>query len=158
MKNKNECGALIVEASIVFPVMFLAIFFMLYSANAFYQKSRIEAIIGECAMDGAAYCADPQLDYVTEGTIPTLDSLKTHPYRYFSDSGAGDVESQIKSAIEKRVKALDSGLFPNMKPESFSANVNYSFGILYATFSVDASYKIMIPIRLLGEKENVYYT
>lgn len=34
----DERGALIVEASIVFPTMFLAIFFMLFVGNAYTQK------------------------------------------------------------------------------------------------------------------------
>lgn len=156
MKNKNENGALIVEASIVFPVMFLIIFFMIFTGNAYLQKCRVEAIINQCAIDGAAYCADPQLQQVEDGNIPDLDSLEVYPYRFFSSTGVGDVEGEIESLIESRVSSMSTGLFSGMKPTDFSVQADYSSGILYATFSVDASYKIKIPVRLLGEKENLY--
>ena len=156
MKNKNERGALIVEASIVFPVMFLVIFFMIYAGNAYLQKCRVEAIINQCAIDGASYCADPQLQQVEGGSLPTLDNLEAYPYRFFSSTGVGDIEGDIEALINKRVSELSSGLFQGMKPEDLTVQANYSSGFLYATFSVDASYKIEIPIRLLGEAENMH--
>ena len=58
--------------------------------------------------------------------------------------------------MEQRVSNLSTGLFSNMKPKDFIVQTNYSNGILYATFSVDASYKIMIPVRLLGQEENIH--
>ena len=51
---------------------------------------------------------------------------------------------------------MSSGLFSNMKPTNFVVQSSYSNGILYATFSVDASYKIRIPVRLLGQTENIH--
>ncbi len=156
MKNKNERGALIVEASIVFPVMFLVIFFMIFAGNAYLQKCRVEAIINQCAIDGASYCADPQLQDVERGSIPSLDNLEVYPYRFFSTNGVGNVEGDMEEQIEDRVSDMSSGLFSGMKPKDFKVQANYTNGILYATFSVDASYKIKIPVRLLGETENIH--
>lgn len=156
MNKKHESGALIVEASIVFPVMFLVIFFMIFAGNAYLQKCRVEAIINQCAIDGASYCADPQLQSVEGGTVPSVDSLEVYPYRFFSSTGVGDVEGEMESLIREKVGQMSSGLFSGMKPEDFTVQANYSNGILYATFSVDASYKIKIPVRLLGEKENIH--
>lgn len=156
MKKKNERGALVVEASIVFPVMFLVIFFMIFAGNAYLQKCRVESIITECAIDGASYCADPQLNSVASGTIPALEGLQVYPYRFFSSTGVGDVESEIEGIIDDKVSNMSSGLFSGMKPADFSVQANYSNGFLYATFSVDAEYKIEIPVRLLGETENIH--
>lgn len=156
MNNKNERGALIVEASIVFPVMFLVIFLMIFAGNAYLQKCRVEAIINQCAIDGASYCADPQLQQVEGGSVPSLDSLEVYPYRFFDSTGVGDVEGDMETLIKKRVSNMSSGLFSGMKPTNFTVQTNYSSGILYATFSVDASYKIKIPVRLLGETENFH--
>ena len=156
MKNKNERGSVIVEASIVFPVMFLVIFFMIFAGNAYLQKCRVEAIINQCAIDGASYCADPQLQYVEGGSIPSVENIEVYPYRFFSSTGVGDVEDQMEALIEDRVSNMSSGLFSGMKPTGFTVQANYSSGILYATFSVDASYKIRIPVRLLGETENMH--
>lgn len=58
---RDDRGALIVEATIVFPVCLIVILMLLYLGNVYYQKSRIEAIVVEAALDGAAYCADPLL-------------------------------------------------------------------------------------------------
>lgn len=156
MKNKNENGTLIVEASIVFPVMFLIIFFMIFTGNAYLQKCRVEAIINQCAIDGAAYCADPQLQQVEDGSIPSVDGIEVYPYRFFSSTGVGDVEGEMEALIEDRVSNMSSGLFSGMKPTNFTVQANYSGGILYANFSVDASYKIKIPVRLLGQTENFH--
>lgn len=156
MKKNNERGALIVEASIVFPVMFLVVFFMIFAGNAYLQKCRVEAIINQCAIDGASYCADPQLQSVEGGSIPSVDNIEVYPYRFFSSTGVGDVEGGIEALIEKRVSQMSSGLFYGMKPTNFTVQTNYSSGILYATFTVDAAYKIKIPVRLLGEKENIH--
>ena len=54
----DERGALIVEASIVFPTMFLAIFFMLFVGNAYTQKCKVEDIVVSAVLEGAAKCAD----------------------------------------------------------------------------------------------------
>ena len=44
-KIKNEKGALIVEASIVFPTMFFILMFLFVVGNAYVQKCRIEEIV-----------------------------------------------------------------------------------------------------------------
>lgn len=155
MKNKNERGSVIVEASIVFPVMFLVIFFMIYAGNAYLQKCRVEAIVNKYALTGAAYCADPQLLYAEGGSIPSVSELEVYPYRFFSSTGAADVETEIEKRIKNKVTTMSSGLFAGMKPKNFTVQADYSNSFLYATFSVDASYKIEIPIRMLGDTENI---
>lgn len=160
MKNKNERGSVIVEASIVFPVMFLIIFFMIFTGNAYLQKCRVESIINQYALDGAAYCADPQLSSIEGGKIPKLDGLNVYPYRYFSSSNSGysaDIAATVENNIHKKVTTLSSGLFSGMKPMMTKGDINavYNSGFVYSTFSVDATYKIEMPIRLLGDDENM---
>lgn len=156
MKNRKESGVLVVEASIVFPVMFLVIFFMIFAGNAYLQKCRVESIINQGAIDGAAYCADPQLRGAESGSFPSVGDIEIYPYRFFSSSGVGDVAGEIDAQISEQVANMSSGLFSNMKPTNFVVQSSYSNGILYATFSVDASYKIRIPVRLLGQTENIH--
>ena len=158
MKKKNERGALIVEASIVFPVMFLVIFLMIFAGNAYLQKCRVEAIVNECAIDAAAYCSDPQLKTVASGSFPALDGLQVYPYRAFTTRGIGDIESEVKTKIYDKVTKMSSGLFSGMKPIIKKADIktDYDNGFLYANFSVDVSYKVKIPVRLLGETENIH--
>lgn len=152
---KKENGALIVEASIVFPVMFLVIFFLMFAGNAYLQKCRVEAIITEEVLAGAAYCADPMLDDIESGQIPGFGDVDIQPYRYINlMSGMSDITAEIQENIEKRIAKLDSGLFANMKPDSVLVmEPDFNNFIICSSFSVDATYKIQIPIRLLGQSE-----
>ena len=50
--GENDRGALVVEATIVFPICLLIIILLLYLGNVYYQKSRIEAIVVEAVLDG----------------------------------------------------------------------------------------------------------
>lgn len=152
-KNKAESGMVIVEATIVFPVMFLVIFLMLFAGNAYLQKCRIEALVTDMAIDGASYCADPMLDEVESGTIPkytTKDIIQ--PYRYLL-GGMNDVETEIETKLTTKISELSSGLFANMKPSTPVVDVMYNNGFIYSTFSVEVDYKIEIPVRLLGMSE-----
>lgn len=84
-RMRDDRGALIVEATIVFPVCLIVILMLLYLGNVYYQKSRIEAIVVEAALDGAAYCADPLLRAIQNsdvGQVPGLGTVDYEPYRY----------------------------------------------------------------------------
>ena len=50
---------------------------------------------------------------------------------------------------------MSTGLFSNMKPSSPIINVKYNNGFIYSTFSVEIDYKIKMPVRLLGAKDNI---
>lgn len=152
--KKNERGALIVEASIVFPVMFLVIIFMLFMGNAYLQKSRIEAIVSKHVLAGAAYCADPQLEQVSNSGVGKL-SGQSYPYRFVTSGFGESTASAIRTKIVNDIKGLNTGLFSFMKPEvrTNDVSVKYKSHFIYATFSVDVTYKILIPVRMLGQKD-----
>ena len=57
LRELSERGMMIIEAALVFPIMFLAIFFMFFMGNAYYQKCKVEAIVTELTLDGAAFSA-----------------------------------------------------------------------------------------------------
>lgn len=42
--RKEEKGALILEATIVFPVMFFILLFLIYTGNMFYIRSQVDSI------------------------------------------------------------------------------------------------------------------
>lgn len=156
MKNNREDGMMIVEATIVFPVMFLVIFLMIFLGNAYFQKARVESIVNELALDGAAYCADPMLKTIEETkTIPALDTVDIAPYRYFI-GGMDTVETDIKNEIVRRISSLSTGLFSGMKPEGYNTGglkVQFKNRFISSSFSIDLQYKIVMPIRLLGEND-----
>ena len=157
MKIKDkERGTLVVEASIVFPIIFLVIFLMIYLGNAFYIKCRIDAIVNEMALSGAAYCADPILSKVEESGLPGYKNVSIKPYRYLLPGGMHDTAAQIESRILDKVHDVGSGLFYHMDPEidGSDVEVEYNNGIVYSSFSVEANYRVPFPLRMLGEDDN----
>ena len=154
-KIKSEDGALIVEASVVFPTMFLVIFFLIFVGNAYMQKCRVEAIIVDAVIEGAAQCADPLLTSVEGGNIPGYNSVSIKPYRYMI-GGMNDMISSVENDMNQRFNTLSTGLFHNMKPVITDSNVKFNNAFIYATVSADVSYKILVPVRLLGMSDFSY--
>ena len=148
---KSEKGLAVVEATIVFPIVFLVIFFLLYVGNAYMQKCRIDYFVTEAAIEGAALCADPILDDVSKNKIPGTNA-KIEPYRYLF-GGMSDEESSISSKTRKTIQKMGTGLFSGMDPKSVVVNVDYKSKFVYSTFCVNAEYKIYIPVRMLGERD-----
>lgn len=158
MKNRmnREKGMTIVEASIVFPVMFLVIFLMIFTGNAYLQKCKIESCANQLAIKGASYCADPLLKSVEGGRIPSHTAHNVYPYRYLFTGEIGNIESQIKSEFNTAISKIGSGVFRGMKPTSLETNVKYNNGFIYSTFSIAVQYKVKIPIKLLGAEDFLY--
>lgn len=166
---KNDRGALIVEATIVFPVCLIIIIFLLYLGNVYYQKSRIESIVVQAVLDGAAYSADPLLKTIETGqdgengagSIPGIDSVDYLPYRYVGGmfGGMKPIEDSVRDLIIRRISGLNTGLFMGMKPEDYQTGsslvVRYNSCFIASSISVDLEYKIELPIRLLGDRERM---
>lgn len=159
MKTKDrESGAIFVEASVVFPVVFLVILLMIYAGNAYFQKCRVEAVVNRLAVEGAAYCGDPTI-LKAEGKIPTDPaSVEVYPYRALDPSGTGDIVGTIENRVYEEIEGLNDGYFAGMRPDIKSATAVYDYGFLYSTFQVTAEYEIVFPIRMLGQSENVSVT
>lgn len=151
----DERGSLIVEASIVFPVMFLVIFFMLVAGNAYMQKCKIEEIVVSAVVEGAAQCADPMLKDVEAGSIPAYSSVNLKPYRYII-GGMNDVEGQVQNLVNERANSLGTGFYTGMKPTVTVDQVKFKNAFVYSTLLTDVSYKIRIPVRMLGESDYIY--
>lgn len=160
---KEDRGAVIVEATIVFPVCFIVILMLLYLGNVYYQKARIEAIVVEAALDGAAYCADPLLRAIENSenhAVPALGSVDYEPYRYLGGlfGGMDKIEDSVSALISSRIGSLSTGLFSGMKPTGYNTGglqVNYKSSFIASSISVDLEYRIELPIRLLGDEENL---
>lgn len=150
--NMRERGSVIVEATFVFPIMFIILFILIYMGNAFVQKAQVEGIVTEYAVKGASYCTDPILAEIKEqGKPPAYDALDAKPYRYLF-GGMSNVETDIEEEV---VKAINSsftffgGMKPNIKtPKNQIATFNNA--VVYSTFSVEVDYSIKFPISFLG--------
>lgn len=151
---KSEDGAAqIIEASIVFPVMFIVLLFLIYLGNAYYMQSHINSIVMVKAVEGAAYCADPMLETIKkDGSIPSVGDLDLDPYRYIL-GGMDDIETKIGREVCDEIENSTASLFKNMKPEVCTAKnkiAHFNNHLLYSTFSVEVECEIDFPIKFLG--------
>ena len=162
-KIKSEKAvATIVEATIVFPVVFFTVCFMMLLGNAYFQMAKIETAVTTAAIEGAARCTDPFHSTVTsnkdgDGNISVPSTFNDiEPYRYILNAGGKDsnisaVEADLKSRLDDIVQT--SGFFLGMTPDVKYSEVKYNNHFFYATLSAEVKYEITIPMKLLGEKE-----
>ena len=150
-KLKKEDGAVqIVEATVVFPIMFIILLFLIYMGNAFYIKAQVEATVAQKAIAGANYCADPILQTIKEtGSVPNIKDLQLDPYRYFT--GMNGVEMKIKQDVKKEIDGSTASFFKNMSPVVKTSDAKYNNYLLYATFSVEVQCELEFPIKFFGE-------
>lgn len=154
--RKSESGEVIVEATFIFPIMFIILFILIYMGNAFYLRSQIDSVVTEQAIRGASYCADPLLQYIRENdSVPGLNSTAADadPYRYIF-GGMDGIEDDIRDSVKKEILNNIKSLFGNMDPKIVTPSdkiAKFNNYVLYSTFSVEVEYVIEFPIRLLGE-------
>lgn len=150
--NKEDGAVQIVEATFVFPIMFIILFFLIYMGNAYYVKAQVEAIVVDKAIAGANYCTDPILQTIKDGgAIPKLSELDLDPYRYFS--GMNGVEEKISREVEEAIEGSSVSLFRNMEPvvKTRRSDISkYNNFVLYSTFSVEVKCEVEFPIKFLG--------
>lgn len=145
---KDNSGVVIVEATIVFPVILFAILMLLYMGNVYYQQAKLNAIVDVAAVKGAAYCADPMLDDIeSKGSVPTKYN-DIQPYRYlFSVS---DVESNMQKYVKDQYSSAGDGFFGSMAPVSISSSAKFNNSVIMYSFTVEATYDIKVPFRFMG--------
>lgn len=155
-KQNRESGLVIVEASIVFPVMFFVILFLLFLGNAYYLKSTVEQYATEAALNAAAYCADPMLQSVEgSGSVTTdVDAIEIKPYRYIFVSGMDDVTKPMELDLKKKLEGMGTGFFPGMKPEGISrTSLTFNWGLFCSSVTASVDCEVPMGIRLLGMDE-----
>lgn len=143
----EERGALIVEATIVFPVMFFIILFLIYFGNVFYLRSQVDAIVAESAIKAASYCVDPLMAKVEGGTVPTtMEDVQP----YHSIFGSAQTDS-VREEMVNKLNRIGTGYFAGMNLRNIVVDqFKYNRGLVTSTFSVDVSYRIQFPIRFMG--------
>ncbi len=147
-KILKENGAVIVEASIVFPIMLFVLLLMLYMGNVYYQQAKLNAIVDIAAVKGAAYCADPMLDNIeAAGSVPTTNN-DIQPYRYLF--GVSDIETKMQKYVTNQYKTAGDGFFGSMAPSSISCEANFNNSVIMYSFTVEATYDIKVPLRFMG--------
>ena len=153
---KDEEGAVaIVEATIVFPIMFIILFFLVFMGNAYYVKAQVESVVEKNAIYGANLCSDPVLEKVKEKNhIPSLSNIDIKPYRYIF-GGMSEVEKKIRENVTNELTGNTSTFFKGMQPQLIGSSKKialFNNYVVYSTFSVEVKYRISFPIRFLGDR------
>ena len=161
---KDEQGMMqIVEASIVFPVMFFVLFFIIFIGNMYFEQAKIDNIVLKYAVMGAEYVKDPYSYDISKGnSLPTSASnVKPEPYRYIIGTGLnGNISKtvdNISTDVKKEINDESLVFFSNSKANNVTTDNNngkvacFNNYIMYSTFSVQVNYQIKFPIRFLGD-------
>lgn len=151
----DERGAVFVEATLVFPIMFFVLFILIYFGNAFYLRSCVDSLVMQESVKGAAYCADPLLmDVLKQGKVPTTTKdLSTKIQPYSGIFGNNNAETMIKNELETRLNGIGSGFFDGMAPVRQKVSVKYHNYLVVSNFAVEVDYRITLPIRFIGSDE-----
>lgn len=148
---KKEKGSLVVEATIVFPVMFLIVIFLIFLGNVYYQRSRAQSVFTQSVIEYAARESNPMLkQYMEDGSLGAVGQNDFKPYRYLDFSSRG---AEIGSEVEDELDAMGGGLFSSMEYESPSVAVKYKTYGIYAKVEAEMTYSITMPVKLLGQTE-----
>jgi Flp pilus assembly protein TadG len=152
---KNENGAVIVEATIVFPIIFFVLFFLIFFGSARYEKAKVDSYVMQSAILGAQCSKDPyQYDMYKTGSVPTKYT-NCEPYRYFI-GGMDDVENKISADVVKYINDTSSTFFVGMNPKLKTSQdkiAKFNNYLIYSTFSVEVNYEVKFPIKFFGSNE-----
>lgn len=159
-KMQNERGAVIVEAAIVFPVMFFVLIFIIFIGNLFYEQARIDSIVTQYAIRGAQCVADPFLDEMYQGkSVPTKASeVDLEPYRYIfgftENSSISQVETMLSNKIKEEINNGSLIFFDGTGGKYVSTDngkvCEFKNMFLYSTFVVQVNYEVKFPISFMN--------
>lgn len=158
--QQGQRGAMtIVEATLVFPIMFIIVFIMLMACEGYYQYARVERACIAAAVRGAARCENPMLEVVQKtGEVPTsTTAAKVRPYRYIFTSDAKEIARQMQSELEETIAGFDVVAFRGMTPDNVDVKIEPKMNILVSSFPVQCSFDITLPIRLILPLETVTF-
>lgn len=162
-KIKNENGLVIVEAAIVFPVMFFVLFFIIFIGNMYYEQAKVDNIVLTYATKGAQYVADPSLYSMDHGgNVPTdVNGLDIEPYRYIigsiTNGSIADIENKLSQQVKDEINNGGLIFFSNSKTNVTGSDnskiAKFNNYVVYSTFVVQVNYEVKFPIRFLGATE-----
>ena len=157
---KEQKGAVVImEATFVFPIMFIIVFIMIMACEAYFQYARVENACIQAAIKGAARCENPTLEAVQHsGAVPT-DTTATHvyPYRYIFPDQINKIAEQTAAELSKTVKGFDVILFRGMRPTKVQIQVKPQVNVFVSSLAADCSFEIKLPIRMIFSGEEIAF-
>ena len=160
---KDENGLVIVEATIVFPVMLFVLFFIIFIGNLYYEQAKVDDIVLRAAIKGSQCVADPfEYEMLRTGVVPDdVTKVDVKPYRYiFGD--LKDIEDKISAEVSNQIANGSLVFFSNSQAKVIGSDqpkiAKYNNKILFSSFSVQVNYQIKFPIRFIGENNPTILT
>jgi len=163
-KRNRESGSVILEACIVFPVIFCVIILIIYLGNVYFQKAQIDSYVQQYAVLGAQCVVNPQLEEVRKTNQAPTKIDNCEPYRYIISAlgvgSIGDLEDHIAEEMTKEIDNSVVSFFMTMKAKRTEATntAKYNNYIVYGTFETNVSYEIELPGSWLLPKQNLDFT
>ncbi len=153
---KDDRGYVFIEASIVYPIMFFIIVFLIYMGNMFLLRARIDSAVASEAIRYANYFSNPYVkelkknDYAVSNTAKDT-TLTDDLYRYLYKQGSYADETDL-TKLKERIS--DIGLFNNISPSNISITEGVNNYVFYQTYTVQATYELKFPIKFIFMDEN----
>lgn len=160
-KRSAEDGAMtIIEAAFVFPIMFIVVFMMILTGEAYYQNARVEYEVSHAAVAGAARCENPMLSYVQKNgnSVPTSPSAAdVVPYRYLFTGRAKSIAAEVAGDLTETIESMKPLAFRAMSPANVSVNVQPKMNMLVSSLLVECEYDIELPIRMIFSNKKIKF-
>ena len=157
-EDREKGAVTLVEAVIVFPIMFFIVFILMMAGNAYYQKARVERVVVECTLDAASRCTNPFLGYVIENdAVPRgTKDVEIYPYRYIFTGEMKNIAAQLESELTDRISHMNSIAFKGMEPKIISPpKLDLHWYLIASYIDTECSFKVQFPIRMPFSHESL---
>ena len=115
----------LVEATIVFPIVFIVVFMMIVLGNIYYIHSRIQFEIVHAAIDAAI-----------------------KPYRHILSGHGNEVAQEMEDLLISRIsKIKEYSIIKSIAPDAIDPDVAYESSIIMSQIKVSYDYNIPMPIK-----------
>lgn len=151
-KESDYGAVLLVEATIVFPIVFFVIFFIICVGNSYFVQSHIQSVADRNALLAADYARSEYLmDFTNNGGTVRGNTINNdlNPYQIHAS------DKLKKASNDKVSNELNNGvytIFTAMKPSSFSSGSQPNYVVIENGFfesyvNVEIKYKLkLIPL------------
>lgn len=159
MKNHTQAsnrisGSVILEYTIVFPLVLLVIFALFYMGFVMHQRAVLDGAVGRGIITASRMISDPQYATITGGVTGQGDQLDfssdsynfttefdIQPYRYIMNFNSATGKNAVENQVMNIVKA--NSIWGN--PSAVSIEYQYKNYVLYQEVQISAEQRYPLP-------------
>lgn len=152
MQISSRDGSMVVEASLVFPIVFLVIIAVIYFCMIIYQKAYIQSLADMAVERGAAVWNNPTKD-ISIGSVTKSNINSGGLYWRLFDLSRQDKEERVREYIKERLERYS--VFGFTVPPEVNVKINDHIAYKVLEVSIDAKYKIPVGgvLKMFGLSE-----